>query len=325
MTHPPRIGLIGAGRWGKAYLRTLATLDPHCRLTHLCTSQPVNAGLVPYPVTVTSSWREVIHADCDLIILATPPSLHAEMLEACLAARTPCLVEKPLCLDLPTAERLHQRVESSGIPVLVNHIHLFNPYYHALRRAMAATQERVQAVLSEGMALGPFRPDVATLWDWCPQDLSLCLDVFGEEPHDVRALGASAQAPDLVNLRLDFSEGRWAWIQAGRLAPQKRRSLHVFTERHRYHWEDTVPQLTVTPFAFATRYHPEHPPTLTTTRLDPASPKMPLASVLLYALQGLAGGDRQQFGTAMALRVVRWLARAETLLRDQAQPAAAPS
>ena len=43
MAHPVRLGLIGAGRWGQVYIRTLAALTTRCTLTHLCTSKPERA------------------------------------------------------------------------------------------------------------------------------------------------------------------------------------------------------------------------------------------------------------------------------------------
>src|SRR3989338_8608758 len=86
-----RIGLIGAGRWGQVYLRTLALLQERCRLTHVATSRPEAVSRYPQPVTVTPDWRALIRAECDAVIIATPPAVHAEMGEACLEARAGAL------------------------------------------------------------------------------------------------------------------------------------------------------------------------------------------------------------------------------------------
>jgi len=143
---PVRLGLIGAGRWGKVYIRTLLSLPDRCRLTHLCTSKPENAALIPHPVTIVPGWRELIAADCDAVIIATPPQTHAELLEACVKAGKPCVVEKPLCFDVATAERLDRLVQAAGIPVLVDHTHVLTSAYETLKRTVKQAGEPVRMV-----------------------------------------------------------------------------------------------------------------------------------------------------------------------------------
>ena len=96
MADPLRFGLIGAGRWGQVYLNNISAEPSRFRLTHLATRYPERATLLPYPITVTPNWRDLLKADLDGVIIATPPSVHAEMLEACIAAGKAALVEKPL-------------------------------------------------------------------------------------------------------------------------------------------------------------------------------------------------------------------------------------
>jgi predicted dehydrogenase len=313
-----RIGLIGVGRWGKIYINTLQSLDDRCWLTHLGARHPDHVGSVPSGVTVETDWRQLVQADCDAVIIATPAQTHAEMVEACLGVGKPCLVEKPLCVDLATAERLHRWVANSGVPVLVNHIHLFDPAYGALKQALASSREPIRAILCEGMDLGPFRSDTPALWDWGPHDLSMCLDLFGASPRVVEALGGPCSpsgTPELASLRLDFAGGASAWIQIGCLAPHKRRSLSVFTDTRLYVLDDTATEpLTVCRFDFSKRYANSVAEALEPHPLAPDSKLSPLASVITYFLDGLAGGDQTYFGTALALDVTRLLARCESCL-----------
>lgn len=314
-----RFGLIGAGRWGKVYIRTLLSLGERCRLTHLGTSNPKNAALVQYPVEVMADWRRVIEAKCDALLIAAPPSMHAEILEACLQARKPCIVEKPLCLDVAAAERLHQRVEEAQVPVLVNHTQLFNPAYQALKEAVA--KEAIRVIVSEGLGLGAFRAHTPTLWDWGPHDLSLCLDLVGGRPVDVAALGGPKDprgSPELVSVRLDFPGGTCAWIQVGRLYPQKRRIFSLFTDEHVYLLDDLASEkLTVLPFRFSRR-EVDGAPDPGQKRTIPIAPDLPpMANMIGYFLDGLEGGDRRYFGTDLALEVVRLLDRCESALSEQ--------
>ena len=244
---PIRLGLIGAGRWGKVYLRTIGGLRPRMRLTHLATRRPENKSLIRGPVALFSNWKELLRSDCDAVVIATPAPLHAGMVRACLKAGKPCIVEKPLCFDAATARSLQRESEKSGLPVLVNYVHLYNPAYRALKRAMIASGEPVRAILSEGMDLGPFRPDTGTLWDRCPHDVALVLDLLGwknpvvSSDVDVSVLGGfgnSRSLPEMLTLRLRWKKRITAWIQAGRLSPQKRRSLSIFTDSGLFHFDE---------------------------------------------------------------------------------------
>lgn len=321
MSRPVRLGLIGAGRWGSVYLRTLQRLGGRFRVTHIAARHPERVrSQLPSGVVVHQDWRRVVRADCDAVIIATPPATHAQMLQACLEARKPCIVEKPLCLDVPAAERLDRRVRSMGVPVLVNHTHLFSPAYRRLKEVLTSGRERIRAILSEGMSLGPFRRETPALWDWGPHDISLCLDLLKTTPGQVDALAgprSPRRTPEMVSLRLGFSGGATAWIHAGCLSPEKRRLFSVFTDRRLYVWDDTSDTpLTARPFRFSDRYdHPcpaSDPPMPLLTRLR----QTPMERLLIYFANGLQGGDRAQFGTALALDVVRILARCEAAMAE---------
>jgi predicted dehydrogenase len=314
-----RFGLIGAGRWGAVYIRTILPLGDRCRITHLCTSRPHRAKLIPHPVAVVSQWHDVIASpETDAVIIATPPHTHAEILGACMDAGKPCIVEKPLCLDVATTERLHERIRSSRIPILVDHTHLFSDSYRTLKRAIGEAGEPIRLILSEGMDLGPFRPGIPALWDWGPHDLSLCLDLLGNAPKAVVALGGpqgSSGFPELFSIRLEFPNGV-AWIQAGGLSPWKRRTLSVFTDTRLYLWDDLAAQQpTVSLFPFANRYAEEVPEALQRTPLAAPSGNRPMANMVTYFLDGLAGGDRRLFGAGTALEIARVLSACEAAMR----------
>jgi len=309
-----RLGLIGAGRWGQVYLETIARLDGRCRLTHLCTSHPERSAAVAYPVTVSARWEDLVRSDCQAVIIAAPPEQHAAMLEACLSAGKPCLVEKPLCMDVESAQRLERAVAESGVPVLVDHTQLFHPAYRRLKGLLKEGGEMVRFVLSEGMALGPFRAHSPALWDWAPHDVSLCLDLLGGAPRSVAALGCGLradEAPDLAAIRLEFAGGASAWIQTGRLSPQKRRLLHAFTQRTLYRIDDlSWPSLVRAPIDLA-RYAEGGLPRDLAWEPVACETRPPMDAMLDYFLSGLSGGERSAFGVELAGRVVRVLAECE--------------
>lgn len=307
-----RLGLIGAGRWGQKILRTVVALRDRCELTHLVTRYQERAALVPYPVTVSQHWRDLVTAPCDAVIIATPPNLHAEMIEACLEQRKPCLVAKPLCLDLETAEHLQARIETSHVPVLVDHTFLFHPAYKALKDALRLSGEIIRVVISEGIGLGPFRSDTPAWWDWGPHDISLCLDLLGDMPTHIAALAGPRDTmghPEQLSVRLEFAQGTSAWIYAGRLGPQKCRRLAVFTEQSLYRWDGLgTPSLMRGSCDFNHRYAGTGWfDDLQFEEVAIENSGRPLDGVLTYFLDGLAGGDRHYFGSMFGREVIRVL------------------
>ncbi len=319
MPDPIPVALIGLGRWGKNYLKTLLSLREHCRVTHVCTEHPDRIGSTPYPIKAVASWKDLLAAGCKAWVLAVPPAEQPAILSAAVKNNIPCLAEKPLCLDLKTAEELHAEIERSSVPVLVDHIHLFNPWYQALAHNVRASGEKLHVILSEGGNLGPFHEHTPALWDWAPHDISLCLDLAGALPVSMDAVAgppAPREAPELAAIRLDFPYGLGAWIHTGGLVPEKRRKLSVFTDSHWYRLDDLAEEkVAVYAWSFPRRYEIA-PPELKPSRvLKPSASTSPLEAVVRYFFDGLAGGDRSRFGTGLAVEVIRILTRVESLMK----------
>jgi hypothetical protein len=111
------LGLVGAGRWGKVFINTLAGMEG-VRLAGLASSNPQSRSLVPPDCRVMPEWRDLIQMkNLAGLIVATPPHTHAEITLAAIRAGLPVLVEKPLTLDPQeggTGERIEIELLFSG-------------------------------------------------------------------------------------------------------------------------------------------------------------------------------------------------------------------
>lgn len=182
---PVRIGVIGAGRFGRHYIRLLQH-TPGAELAAVASTKAETATLVPQGCNIVSDWRDLMDAALlDGVVIATPPALHVPMALEALKARIAALVEKPVALSSADAAQLRDAAAKGGI-VHVNHIQVINPAWRALKKQLPRIGA-VRKVVSEGCNEGPYRSDTPPLWDYGAHDMSLVLDLFNGQPDTLTA------------------------------------------------------------------------------------------------------------------------------------------
>lgn len=204
-----RLALVGAGRWGRNYIRTIAALAG-VELVGLASANPESRSLVPPGCAIDADWRKVV-ADPGVegVIVSTPPATHAEIALAAIAAGKAVLVEKPLTLDGAEARAIAAAARDAQALVWVENTQLFNPAWAALKAALPSIGP-ILALRSEAGSHGPYRRGgIPVLWDWGAHDVSQALDLMGRDPDQVSATWTARGEKDGgetgdVTLRLAF-------------------------------------------------------------------------------------------------------------------------
>jgi predicted dehydrogenase len=241
---PVRLGLIGAGRWGRNYVATIADVDG-ARLARLASSNPNAASLVAADCAISTDWRDVAAApDLDGIVIATPPATHAEIAEAALSAGHAVLVEKPLTLDVAAAQGLLELAEARGAVAMVDHIYLFHPAYRALKR-LADELGTIDHIRTAAGDWGPFRDDTPVLWDWGAHDVAMCLDLVGARPTAVRVKETERRNTDEgigghFAIAMTFPDGTTADITFSNLLTERKRYLEISAGDEAIVFDDTA-------------------------------------------------------------------------------------
>jgi predicted dehydrogenase len=235
MHSPIRIAVIGAGRWGKNILKTLASIPE-----------------VEVAYSVTREYQQLFGKDdIDAVIVATPPSTHAAIALPFLKKGLPVFIEKPLTMTSKEGSRLEAASKKYKAPIFVGHIHLYNPAYEALKK-FAGKIGKLRMMVGEGASNGPFRDDYSAMWDWAPHDLSMMLDIAGS-PKSVQAWGVVAtrknsRLHDYSIMKLNFPSGCVGVIHSSKLSPEKRRKFTLIGSKHSIVLDDTLPENKVTFF-----------------------------------------------------------------------------
>lgn len=219
MPRPVRLGLVGAGAWGRNYIHTIAGL-----------AQVELAGTAG-----RKDWRALIHSDVNGIIVASPASTHAEIALAAMDRGLHVLIEKPLTLEAATARALAAKAREKHLTAMVEHTHLFHPAFRKLKSLLPGLGP-VRAVRSRAGRIGPFRSDAPVLWDWGSHDVAMCLDMMQAKPLRASArrmerASREGKWGESVQLELEFPGAMVASLFISNILPVKTRRFEVLCER----------------------------------------------------------------------------------------------
>lgn len=307
---PVRFGLIGAGAWGRNYIRTLAGI-PDARLTRLSCQAPESAYLMP-EAQFTLDWRELIAArDLRAVIVATPPALHFDMAVAAIEAGLGLIVEKPLTAHPDEAETLRALAKRRRAVIVVDHVLLFHPGFAALMERLPELGP-VRRVRCACIGAGPasFRRDIPPFEDFAPHAFAQALTVIGapvvaSQARHLHDRKVEEGREELVAVELRFADGAVGEVIAGNRREGRERWLQVDGERGRAVFSDLVPE----PLRIDLGAGWTAPPV-------PSEP--PLTRAVLTLLAGLRGEAAPHLGIDLAADVVALMARSRQQLRERA-------
>jgi predicted dehydrogenase len=242
-----KVGVIGAGTWGKNHVRALAS-HPDAELAAVCdTSEAVRSRLArQYPgLALTADAGELL-GRVEAVVIATPAITHADLARLAISAGVPALVEKPFALAVGDAEDVAERSARSGVPVLAGHLLEYHPAVERLRELVASgSLGTIYYLYGQRVNLGQVRPDENALWSFGPHDVSVALFLLGEAPVRVAAVGRSylqRGIEDVVFLTMEFASGVLGHVQLSWLDPHKERRLTVVGSRQMVVFDDMQPR-----------------------------------------------------------------------------------
>lgn len=226
-----KLGLIGGGRWGRNYVAA-AQHAGNCEV--VCFSGSSDLGLPQYG---TRDWLRVLSTDVDAVIVAAPPDVHEPICLAAIASGRPVMVEKPLALKLASAIRIAKAAERRGVPLLVNHQHLFSHAYEAVAYQIENWNEAI--VVTMGGGPGPAR-SYSALWDYGPHDVAMFL---GLAPNRQAVVAGAKREKGLFRLQL-VAGNRTGFLRVWNDGQEKVRRMTVignFERADRWIYDDLDP------------------------------------------------------------------------------------
>jgi predicted dehydrogenase len=155
---PPRILLVGAGRFGREHLaewRRLEATGEASLAGVVARRGEVAAGLERETgVRTYTGLSDTLLSSVDAVDIVTPPQTHAALVRRCLPWAH-VFVEKPLATDPQEAADLVSHARRHGRVLAVGHLFRFHPLVQELARIVASRPDRPRGI--DGRFVNPAR------------------------------------------------------------------------------------------------------------------------------------------------------------------------
>ncbi|MFI5486313.1 Gfo/Idh/MocA family protein [Micromonospora echinaurantiaca] len=141
-----RVGLVGAGGVAQRHARVLGGFAD-VELIGVTDVLPAAAAdlAAAYDTRACADVEELLSAGPDAVYVCVPPFAHGPAEEAVIAAGLPMFVEKPVAVDLATAERIGELIARRGLRTAVGHHWRYLPVVEQARRLLADRPVRMVA------------------------------------------------------------------------------------------------------------------------------------------------------------------------------------
>jgi UDP-2-acetamido-3-amino-2,3-dideoxy-glucuronate N-acetyltransferase len=237
-----RVGLVGAGYWGKNLVRNFNDLGV---LECVCDEREEALAEVREKWNVrTTNDLEAILSDSQIqaVVIAAPAVQHYNLVKRCLAGGKDVYVEKPLALRASEGEELVELAIKARRVLMVGHILEYHPAILELKRLIQQGElGRIQYIYSSRLNLGKLRTEENILWSFAPHDVSAILYLLGEMPTIVSTHGSSYLDPSILDTTVTncvFKSGVSAHIFVSWLHPFKEQKLAIVGDKRMAVFDD---------------------------------------------------------------------------------------
>lgn len=222
-----RTAVVGVGYLGKFHAQKYASL-PTAQLIAVCDSHFDSASQIGKNLNVNAvSDYRALSGLVDAVSIVTPTPTHHTIAKFFLEQGIHVLLEKPIAVSLAEADDLIQTAHRHKALLQIGHIERFNNVIQAVAPMV------VNPRFIESTRLAPFKlrgSEVSVILDMMIHDIDLIQSIVKSPIIKISANGSAVLSPflDLVNARLEFSNGCVANVTASRIHSRISRRLHLF-------------------------------------------------------------------------------------------------
>jgi hypothetical protein len=129
-----KIGVVGAGLIGQIeHITNILHLTTHFELVGVADASPtMRRNLEARGLTAYAHYQQLLDADIEVVLIATPDPYHAEITLAALKQGKHVFCEKPLCFSVGEANEIARARDTAGKVVQIGYMKRFDPSYELL-------------------------------------------------------------------------------------------------------------------------------------------------------------------------------------------------
>jgi UDP-2-acetamido-3-amino-2,3-dideoxy-glucuronate N-acetyltransferase len=239
----PRVGVAGAGTWGKNLVRNCAEAGV---LAAVCDKNPLALAAfeADYPgIAVTPDFGHLLDLPIDAVVIASPAPQHASMAIEAIESGKHVFVEKPFALDPQDATKIVTLAESRGLQTFAGHLLLYHPAVEIIRHRLAAGSiGELRHIRSRRLGFGRLRDHENAWWSFAPHDVAVMLALTHKAPIDCMSRAVcvtDSELSDFCYADYSFDTGVTAHVEVGWLDPVRSHRLDVIGTRGTLTFTDT--------------------------------------------------------------------------------------
>jgi len=217
-----KLALIGCGKWGRHYLKTLTTIKG-CALKWVCDLdfKKVKEVISDYPqVKYTENIDDILNdSSISGVVIATTPESHFCLAKEFIMKGKSVLVEKPVTINRQDSIDLINLASAHNILLMAGYLMLFHPSVQKINKLLDEKDLRDQLCYIHMSRTNPFSPvsGVDVLHDLAVHDIYLSRSLMGENPVWVMARGGRYD----ILILIGFPHGKIASVLASLCTAKK--------------------------------------------------------------------------------------------------------
>jgi len=241
-----KLALIGCGKWGKNYLKTVTAIEG-CELKWACDLdyQRLNQAAPVYHQTRFTENKGDILNDSEVqgVIIATTPESHYKLAKEAIMKGKAVLVEKPVTINRKDSNDLIELAAAQNTVLMGGHTLIYHP---AIKKIKGLLEEK--HIIDDLCYLNMSRtssasqaPKVDVLHDLAVHDIYLSRYLIGMDPIWVIANGESyIHSPynNVINILMGFPNGKIASIFASFIHTEKTRKMTLVASKTKLVFDD---------------------------------------------------------------------------------------
>ncbi len=241
-----KLALIGCGKWGKNYLKTVTAIEG-CELKWVCDldHQKLNQTAPVYPQTrFTENKADTLNdSEVQGVIIATTPESHYILAKEAINKGKAVLVEKPVTINRKDSNDLIELAAAKNTILMAGYTLIYHPAVKTIKGLLKEKDinDQLYYLNMSRTSSTSQAPNVDVLHDLAVHDIYLSRHLIGVDPIWVIAHGKSyIQNPynNVINILIGFPDGKIASIFASLIHTEKTRKITLVSSKTKLVFDD---------------------------------------------------------------------------------------